>query len=187
MGRDRDAIASTVALQALMCRADLVVGHGGYNTVHEVLRSGVRAVLVPFDRRTEDQRRRLRRLADTGRITMASADTTAVDLRRLFARALETDRPKPLAFDGAERAASAILDTIGRPARVVVIERTDGSVDNESVESIRSAVASRSAPAVLISVSWMQAAHLQRILTSTVVTRSHAGWMSLLVAMSRRF
>jgi predicted glycosyltransferase len=72
--------------------ADLVVSMAGYNTVCEVLASGVRAVLVPRAEPVQEQLIRARRLAARGCVRMVEPDAlTPASLFAAIAQALAHD------------------------------------------------------------------------------------------------
>jgi UDP-N-acetylglucosamine--N-acetylmuramyl-(pentapeptide) pyrophosphoryl-undecaprenol N-acetylglucosamine transferase len=96
--------------QHLLRRAEVVIAHGGYNTVQEVLRTGARAILVPVPRKTEDQAQRLRDLARRGRIRVLERDAPLERFHDAIAAALAEPRPAPEPVEGGEAAARAILE-----------------------------------------------------------------------------
>jgi predicted glycosyltransferase len=102
-------------LQLLMARADLVISHGGYNSVQEVLRTSSRAVLVPMPRGAEDQAALVGSLlprSGTRAVALGASDSV---FERALHHALREPRPQPVAADGAVVAAGAILELEGVP------------------------------------------------------------------------
>jgi UDP-N-acetylglucosamine--N-acetylmuramyl-(pentapeptide) pyrophosphoryl-undecaprenol N-acetylglucosamine transferase len=102
-------IAEEADLQALMARAELVVGHAGYNTVQEILRTGARAILAPMARKHEDQAERADRLAARGRALVLDPRASVEQWSAALAEALRRPRPAREALLGAERAAARLL------------------------------------------------------------------------------
>jgi predicted glycosyltransferase len=102
-------------LQLLMARAELVVAHGGYNTVQEVLRTGSRALLVPVHRGAEDQAALVRSLLPRPGTRILSPGAPEAAFRRAFHQLLREPRPQPVAADGASVAARAIVELGGLP------------------------------------------------------------------------
>jgi predicted glycosyltransferase len=98
---------------ALLARARVSVSQAGYNTVMDVLRSGVPAVMVPFEGRTEtEQRMRTERLAARGVLELVDErDLSAATLAAAVDRAAMRSARPALPFDmrGAERSAEHIL------------------------------------------------------------------------------
>jgi predicted glycosyltransferase len=108
----------------LLAGAALSVSQAGYNTVIDVLRTGVRAVFVPFEQGNEsEQRLRAERLAALGLADIISeadlspgvlADRVRIGLRR------PPPRPPTIGLDGAERSV-AMVEELGHqrfgPAR----------------------------------------------------------------------
>jgi len=87
--------------QALLAAAALSVSQAGYNTVAEVLRAGVRAVLVPFAAGAEsEQSLRAQLLAERG--VAASVNESELSIENLAVavdRAVRGPRPSPADFD----------------------------------------------------------------------------------------
>jgi predicted glycosyltransferase len=112
-----DAVRITDApdMQALLAGAALVVGHAGYNTTQEVRRTGVRALLVPLPRKTEDQARHLAPLLLRKRLATVALDAPDADWDRAIQRAMSLPAPQPEQLRGAEGLASSLLDR--RPVR----------------------------------------------------------------------
>jgi predicted glycosyltransferase len=97
---------------ALLARARVSVSQAGYNTVMDVLRSGVPAVMVPFAGRHEtEQRMRTERLAKLGAIDLLDErDLSAATLAAAIDRAGERAAPPatPFEFGGACTSAALI-------------------------------------------------------------------------------
>lgn len=97
----------------LLRRADLLVGLAGYNTVTDVLATGIRALFVPFERGHEtEQRQRADRLAASGRARLLP-EALLDDASLAAAMAATLADPAPassaVATDGAARTV-AILE-----------------------------------------------------------------------------
>lgn len=99
---------------ALLCRARLSISQGGYNTLMEVLASGVPGVVVPFAGGSEtEQTQRAEALAAQGLITVV--DEAGLDPRRLaagIACALAQGGSQgraPFRLDGAEETARHLI------------------------------------------------------------------------------
>lgn len=96
----------------VLARADLSVSQAGYNTVMDILVTGVRAVLVPFSAEGEtEQALRARLLADRGRVTLVdeatlTAETLAAGIDA--ALATPTNALGDLALDGAGETTRAV-------------------------------------------------------------------------------
>jgi hypothetical protein len=88
---------------------DLVVCHGGYNTVQELIHTGARAIAVPGSRLFDDQLARLEALAATADVIIADADPTSI-AERLVELAARPARPPVVATPptGAEEIARDI-------------------------------------------------------------------------------
>jgi len=87
------------------------VSQAGYNTVIDILKTGVPSVLVPFDASGEtEQMRRARRLEEIGRaVVVPEADLTPTRLRIAIAAAQAQPRlPVEIRLDGAESFARAL-------------------------------------------------------------------------------
>jgi predicted glycosyltransferase len=97
-------------LPLLMARANLVVAHGGYNTVHEILLTGTPAVLVPMRRKNENQSWRIRTLAREGRIKHLHLNAPLSCYQRCFEETMALPKFKPRCFHGAEQAAEELLE-----------------------------------------------------------------------------
>jgi predicted glycosyltransferase len=108
-------IQSEPDLQALMAGAEMVVAHAGYNTVREVLRTGVRAVLVPTYRRSEDQGALVRALMPRPSLRLLEPEAPESAFRAACEQLLTERRPSPEAAGGALLAARAILEVGGIP------------------------------------------------------------------------
>jgi predicted glycosyltransferase len=102
-------------LPSLMARAELVVAHAGYNTVHEVLQAGCRALLVPMPRGAEDQAAFVASLLPRPGVRALSPDASEAAFGRAMRHLLQEPRPQPIAAVGARLAARAILELGGLP------------------------------------------------------------------------
>ncbi|WP_262296326.1 glycosyltransferase [Microvirga sesbaniae] len=93
--------------RALLAGADLSVSQAGYNTAVDLLRCGVRSVLVPFEAGQEtEQRLRAERLAALGLADiLPEADLSPTNLARAIRRALSwpSARRPAVSTDGARR------------------------------------------------------------------------------------
>ncbi|MEO1248338.1 MAG: glycosyltransferase [Pseudomonadota bacterium] len=104
-------------LAACLAGARLSISQAGYNTVMDILRSGIRALVVPFAAGGEsEQTIRAKALAERGRLTcLDESDTTSptrfADAIRTVWSAPEPD-PVALAMNGADKAADHIIDLV---------------------------------------------------------------------------
>lgn len=102
----------------LLRQAALSVSLGGYNTVLDVLGSGTRALVVPFETPKEtEQRQRTALLAERGLLHMLRQDAlTPQSLAAAVADALAAPPPPPLPLDrnGAARTAALLADLAGQ-------------------------------------------------------------------------
>jgi predicted glycosyltransferase len=112
-------VASEPNLQPLMARADLVVAHGGYNTVQEILQTGAPAALFPVYRKSEDQDALLRVLEARGRVRRIDPSAPLPQIQEIYADVLARPRPRPERLPGAARAAEVILALAGGPSAYV--------------------------------------------------------------------
>jgi predicted glycosyltransferase len=100
---------------ALLASAAVSVSQAGYNTVVDLVRSGARAVLVPFEAgRETEQRLRADSLAARGLAeVLPEAALSAATLAQAVERALGAAQPTPGAFaaDGAARSV-AVVETL---------------------------------------------------------------------------
>ena len=98
---------------SLLSRARVSVSQAGYNTVTDVLATGVRAVLVPFSAGGErEQSIRARVLAEAGvaRVIAEERLTVTALLDAVRASCTQTATPRPrVRLDGAEASADAII------------------------------------------------------------------------------
>jgi predicted glycosyltransferase len=96
----------------LLRGAALSVSQAGYNTVLDVLTSGVRAVVVPYEGSGDEQPLRARLLAERGCVEMvAEADLAPEPLAAAMTRALTRPgfpAPVRLDLDGARRSAAVV-------------------------------------------------------------------------------
>jgi predicted glycosyltransferase len=110
---------------ALLRGAALSVSQAGYNTVLDVLASGVRAVVVPFEESGDEQVTRARLLAERGwlRVVEAGPDLP-VRLAAAIDDALADREPAPAALDldGAARAVAVLTAMVDAVTRA----RSDG-------------------------------------------------------------
>lgn len=106
-----------VDYREVLSRAALSVSQAGYNTVMDILVTGVRAVLVPFAAEGEtEQALRARLLAERGRVRLADEATlTPESLAAVIDQALSSPSTslEGLALDGATRTASVIRGLLG--------------------------------------------------------------------------
>jgi len=102
----------------LLANCTLSISQGGYNTVAEILASGVRAVCLPFAGGTEsEQTLRCRLLAERGIIQMVESDAvSAEEVAAAIERALATPPPAaPIVnTDGAATSAALIREALER-------------------------------------------------------------------------
>ena len=99
--------------RSILARARVSVSQGGYNTVTDVLATGVPAVLVPFSAEGErEQSIRARVLADAGVVRVIEEDCLTapalLEAVRCTAARRAPERP-PVRLDGAGESAEAIL------------------------------------------------------------------------------
>ncbi len=115
--------------RALLARAELSISQAGYNTAVDLLRSGVRAVLVPFEAGHEtEQRLRAERLKALGLAEIVSEaelspQSLAEAVRHSLSR-LKSASP-PVELDGARRTV-AIAENL-TPTRPALHRRLDWS------------------------------------------------------------
>jgi predicted glycosyltransferase len=107
-------------LQVLMARADVVVSHGGYNSVNEILRAGARAIVVPVHRHSEDQHSRVRRLSEAGRVKCLSPEDSVETFLQAFEEVLGSKGFSRIEFSGAKLAAASILRLAGSHTIITV-------------------------------------------------------------------
>lgn len=107
--------------RALLARADLSISQAGYNTCADLLRTGVRALLVPFEAgRETEQRLRAERLQALGLAGLVSEKGLSGEILATAARKrLATPLPGPasLSLDGARRSV-AIVESLALAAPV---------------------------------------------------------------------
>ncbi|WP_298955854.1 glycosyltransferase [uncultured Methylobacterium sp.] len=105
--------------RALLAGAELSVSQAGYNTVLDLLATGVRAVLVPFEAGGEtEQRLRAATLAAGGLArVLPESDPTADGLAAAVAAALAAPAPPVprIARDGAARSVALVESMLGVP------------------------------------------------------------------------
>src|SRR5262249_50280641 len=101
---------------SVLRRAALSVSQAGYNTVLDVVPSGVRAVVVPYEGSGDEPPLRARLLAERGLLLLVDEPTlTPVSLAAAMEAALtRPDFPAPvrLDFDGAARSAEVLAPLI---------------------------------------------------------------------------
>lgn len=101
----------------ILSRAAVSVSQAGYNTVMDILVTGVRAVLVPFSTSTEtEQTRRANLLAAHGRVQIVpEAALTASALARALdaAAAMPAPRGPAIDLDGASTTAQIVAELVG--------------------------------------------------------------------------
>lgn len=105
----------------LLAETDAVIAMAGYNTVAEILQSGLPAVLLPRRRPRREQLVRARRLARLGLLESLERPT-AETLRDAIERALlRRRRPPPaLPLDGARCLSSVVVELLGAAPSVPV-------------------------------------------------------------------
>lgn len=108
-------------LAACLAGARLSISQAGYNTVMDILRSGIRALVVPFAAGGEsEQTIRAKALAERGRLACLDESDTKSPTRFADAirRVLSDPEPDPvaLAMNGADKAADHIV-ALAREAR----------------------------------------------------------------------
>jgi predicted glycosyltransferase len=98
-------------MDAVIAGARAVVSMAGYCTVAEVLASGKPALLVPRAFPRDEQLRRARRWAATGRLDLLEPDELApAPLRAAFDRLLERPARAPQQPTGAQTAVSLLAE-----------------------------------------------------------------------------
>jgi predicted glycosyltransferase len=108
---------------SLLRVADVSVSQAGYNTVIDILATGARAVLVPFEAGAEkEQRMRAERLAEQGRAALVTqAELSPKTLLAAIERVMSLPQPASdaiIKFDGAGVAAKKVLAAASRAAAV---------------------------------------------------------------------
>jgi len=121
----------TPGFQALMEQASLSISMGGYNTVMNVLRTGVRALIFPYPSNDDqEQMIRARKLQERGVIGLIHpADLESGALTGRILEALQS-QPSPirLRLDGAETS-SAMLDSFYRSTALQSVSKTERVVE----------------------------------------------------------
>ncbi len=102
-------------LPSLLTQAEVVIGHAGYNTVHEVAQAGTRAVFVGMPRWQEDQAATTEPFVRQGWASCVPLGAGPERIAGLLGELLDQPRPAPREFAGRWRAAATVLDT-GQPA-----------------------------------------------------------------------
>jgi predicted glycosyltransferase len=108
---------------SLLSVADVSMSQAGYNTVTDILATGARAVLVPFeDGGEKEQRMRAEHLAAQGRaIVVSEADLTPAALFRALDQVMSLPQPGSAAtimLDGAGVAAKKIAGAAARASSI---------------------------------------------------------------------
>ena len=104
--------------QAQLDRAALSISQAGYNTVMNLLRAKVPAIVVPYDEGEEtEQIFRARRLEELGHLTVLptaqlSAETMAEAIGRTLAHGQSPER-RPIDLEGARRTADILMELAG--------------------------------------------------------------------------
>lgn len=105
---------------SLLARAAVSVSQAGYNTAVDLVRAGVRAVLVPFEAgRETEQRLRAESFAARGLAqVLPEADLSGRALAETVRRALDAPAPEPAAIglDGAERTVAIVRTLLATSA-----------------------------------------------------------------------
>jgi hypothetical protein len=91
----------------------------GYNTVHEMLQTGTRALLVPMKKKMEDIDVRVERLVRRGRARCLSPTDSPARYEQEIDELLGSPRPAPEPCTGGGEAARAILKVSKAPRRYV--------------------------------------------------------------------
>ncbi|MEM8916546.1 MAG: glycosyltransferase [Pseudomonadota bacterium] len=109
--------------------ARLSISQAGYNTVMDILSSGVRAIVVPFAGEEEsEQTLRARVLADYGRLFIVTSEEAADPHHWASAMkaALAGDEPEslPIMMDGAARTADRIIEAARAKRANTTVART---------------------------------------------------------------
>ena len=103
--------------RAVLARASVSVSRCGYNTSLDLLRTGVPALVVPYDEGSQtEQADRAQRLADLGAVRVLAARDLSPARLASEAVGLLSSTPVPVALDlsGAESTAAAIGELVGR-------------------------------------------------------------------------
>jgi predicted glycosyltransferase len=112
--------------RALLARNAASVSQSGYNTVVDLLRTGVPAVLVPFERgRETEQRLRAERLAELGlaRVLLEAELSPAALAEAVRGEAARAPAPRPgINLDGAEQTV-AIVEELARPVSSAIVSK----------------------------------------------------------------
>ena len=100
----------------LLARAAVSVSQGGYNTMMDVLITGVSAVIVPFAEGNEsEQTTRTRLFAERGlAVHLDEVDLSGKSLKIAIAEAITLPKPKASQFrlDGAEETARIVEEWV---------------------------------------------------------------------------
>ncbi|MGE0373200.1 MAG: glycosyltransferase family protein [Gammaproteobacteria bacterium] len=119
--RDIEVVDAVDDLRGELAAARCSLSQGGYNTVMDLLTSGVKALIVPFSEgRENEQRKRAERLAALGLVRQIPTET--LNASRLAAElvALDAFAPSPcrLNLDGAARSAELLRQLRAADVRV---------------------------------------------------------------------
>jgi predicted glycosyltransferase len=114
------SVDSEPELPALYGCAHLVITHGGYNSVHETLQSGARALFVPMHRQNESQAERVYALRDAGRAHAVELDADEAQFFATVRAAFDSPAPRPLALDGRSEAARTLHALLPLPERLAL-------------------------------------------------------------------
>ena len=104
-------------LRAVLATASVSVSRCGYNTSLDLLRTGVPALVVPYDEGSQtEQADRARRLADLGAVRALPAKELSGDSLASEVIGLLSSTPKPVALDlsGAEATAEAVGELVAK-------------------------------------------------------------------------
>jgi predicted glycosyltransferase len=102
-------VAEPIDVRQYIRKSDLVISHGGYNSVNEVRACGARAIFAGFYRRTEDQRERLQLLADRQSTIILNADAEIGEIASAIDTLLKAQKPSPENLNGGDRFAECLL------------------------------------------------------------------------------
>ena len=111
----------TPGLQALMQHAELSVSMAGYNTLMNILSTGVRALVYPFTGNEDtEQTTRAKRLEELGLIGVLPPETPEPAGLAARMKAMLATTPAPVSLDlaGAANTLNCLLEAIGDPAAV---------------------------------------------------------------------
>ena len=125
----------------LLARAAVSVSQAGYNTVVDLLRTGVRAVLVPFEAgRETEQHLRAECLQSLGLAEVVSeSDLSPAALADGIRKALRRPGPRvtSIRMDGAERSVAVVEELVrsrSTPSRITPASRPNGHALDAALE-----------------------------------------------------